>query len=36
MVKTAWDKEEEHGEGCGLTADGREATRMGHLSNELS
>lgn len=34
MVKSAWDKEEEGGEGCGLTADSREGTRLGHLSNE--
>lgn len=34
VVKSAWDKEEEDGEGCELMADGREGTRMGHLSNE--
>lgn len=34
MVKTAWDKEEEGGEGCGVTADGREGIKMGHLHKE--
>lgn len=36
VAKSAWNKEEEDGEGCELMADGRESTRMGHLSNEYS
>lgn len=34
VIKTAWEEEEEHGERCGLMADGREGTRMGPLSKE--